>query len=254
MLIDTHIHLYSQEFEIQQAELIQQAQHAGVSQFVLPAIDASSHAGMKRLKQLYPEQVSLMMGLHPCYVKENYREELAIVFSELQQGGYVAVGEIGVDLYWDKSTLNWQLEAFRTQIDWALELNLPINIHCREAFNEIFEVLESYRNRGLHGIFHCFTGNLQQAQQAVDLGLKLGIGGVATFKNGKIDQFLHEIPLSEIVLETDGPYLAPVPHRGKRNDPAFLRLIAEILAAIYTISFEELAHATTQNAKNVYKI
>ncbi len=254
MLIDTHIHLYSQEFENQESELIQQAFNAGVSHFVLPAIDSSSHAGMNRLKHKYPAQVSLMMGLHPCYVKENFQEELAVVYTELKKGGYVAVGEIGVDLYWDQSTLNWQLEAFRTQIDWALEFDLPINIHCREAFNEIFEVLESYRNRGLRGIFHCFTGNLQQAKQAVGLGLKLGIGGVATFKNGKIDQFLHEIPLSEIVLETDGPYLAPVPHRGKRNDPAFLRLIAEKVAGIYGMSLQEAADKTTLNAKAVYKI
>ncbi|MFY7666633.1 TatD family hydrolase [Flavobacterium sp.] len=254
MLIDTHIHLYSQEFENQESELIQQAFDSGVSHFVLPAIDSSSHAGMKRLKQQYPDQVSLMMGLHPCYVKHNFRDELAIVYTELKKGGYMAVGEIGVDLYWDTSTLNWQLEAFRTQIDWALELDLPINIHCREAFNEIFEVLESYRNSGLRGIFHCFTGNLQQAKQAVDLGLKLGIGGVATFKNGKIDQFLREIPISEIVLETDGPYLAPVPHRGKRNDPAYLRLIAEKVAGIYGISFPEAAEKTTLNAKAIYKI
>jgi TatD DNase family protein len=193
-----------------------------------------------------------MSGLHPTYVKENWESELQIVAAELQSGNYVAVGEIGIDLYWDKTWIQEQIIAFRKQIEWSIQYDLPIAIHCREAFDEIFEQLEDYKEKGLRGIFHCFTGTLEQAHQAIDLGLHLGIGGVVTFKNGKIDTFLNQIPLEKIVLETDAPYLAPVPFRGKRNEPAYLALILKRLAEVYGKSEAEVARITTQNANQIF--
>lgn len=253
-LVDTHLHLYSSQFAEDLDELVKKAKEAQVSHFFLPAIDRSYFEKMHKVNDRFPQESSMMMGLHPCYVKpESYKEELAFVYQLLQSKKYVAVGEIGIDLYWDKTTLAIQQEAFAQQIRWAEEFQLPINIHCRDAFNEVFEVLESF-NRPISGIFHCFTGTKENAQRAIDLGLKLGIGGVATFKNGKIDQFLKDIPLEHIVLETDGPYLAPAPHRGKRNEPAFLRLVAEKLSEIYGISLEAIALQTTKNAVEVYQL
>ena len=195
-----------------------------------------------------------MMGLHPTHVKENYEEELMHVEEMLAMRKFYAVGEIGIDLYWDKSTLDIQKKAFKHQIQLAKKYGLPIVIHCREAFDEIFEVLETEKDEDLYGIFHCFTGALEQAHQAISYNLKLGIGGVATFKNGKIDQFLNQIDLKHIVLETDSPYLAPVPFRGKRNESAYIIKVLEKLASIYNVSLEELAAITTENSKEVFKI
>jgi len=196
-----------------------------------------------------------MMGLHPCYVKpDTFEVELKHVGTELAKRNFSAVGEIGIDLYWDKSTLDIQKVAFKQQIQWAKKHQLAINIHCRDAFDEIFEVLESERSDDLFGIFHCFTGDFNQAQHAIDLNMKLGIGGVATFKNGKIDQFLNQIDLQHIVLETDSPYLAPVPHRGKRNESSYTVLVAQKLAEIYGVSIEEIAQITTENSKAIFGI
>ena len=196
-----------------------------------------------------------MMGLHPCYVKpETYLSELAHVETELAKRKFQAIGEIGIDLYWDKTTLAIQQEAFRQQIQWAKKYQLAINIHCRDAFDEVFEVLESEQSEDLFGIFHCFTGDFEQAQRAINLNMKLGIGGVATFKNGKIDQFLKEIDLQHIVLETDSPYLAPVPYRGKRNESSYTVLVAEKLAQIYELPVSEIARITTENSKAVFGI
>ena len=195
-----------------------------------------------------------MMGLHPCYVKENYVDELNHIEAELAKRKFIAIGEIGIDLYWDKSTLEIQKIAFKHQIKLAKKYKLPIVIHCRESFDEIFEVLESEKSDDLFGIFHCFTGNLEQAQQAISLNMKLGIGGVVTFKNGKIDQFLHQIDLKHIVLETDSPYLAPVPFRGKRNESSYVHLVAEKLATIYGVSQEEIAKITTENSTAIFGI
>ena len=254
-LIDTHVHIYSEEYDADRSEMVERAVNAGVSKFVIPAIDSEVTAKMYALEREYPEKVYLMMGLHPTYVKpENYLEELAHVERELSSRKFVAVGEIGIDLFWDQSTLAIQQEAFKKQIQLAKKYKLPINIHCRNAFDEVFEVLEEERSPELFGIFHCFTGNFEQAQQAISLNMKLGIGGVATFKNGKIDQFLNQIPLENIVLETDGPYLAPVPYRGKRNESSYLKEVVAKLAKIYTISEEEVASATTKNACKVYSI
>ena len=254
-LIDTHVHIYSEEYDGDRAEMMDRAVNAGVSKFVVPAIDSEVTPRMYALERQYPEQVFLMMGLHPTYVKpETYLEELAHVERELESRKFVAVGEIGIDLFWDQSTLAIQQEAFKKQIQLAKKYKLPINIHCRSAFDEVFEVLEAERSPELFGIFHCFTGNLEQAQQAISLNMKLGIGGVTTFKNGKIDQFLNQIPLANIVLETDGPYLAPVPYRGKRNESSYLKEVVAKLALIYDLTEEEIAKTTTRNASEVYSI
>ena len=251
---DTHTHLYSEAFEEDQDTMIQRALDKGVQRFFVPAIDSTYTQSMLDLKSKYPEQVHLMCGLHPTHVKENYLEELAHVKQMLDKENYVAVGEIGMDLYWDKSFKSQQQEAFHTQIHWSIERQLPIAIHCRDAFNEVFEVLEDYKNSSLHGIFHCFTGNLEQAQRAVNLKMKLGIGGVVTFKNGKIDKFIDQIPLSQIVLETDAPYLAPVPYRGKRNESSYLIEVAQKLATVYNKDIKEIADITTLNSREVFGI
>lgn len=253
-LTDTHTHLYSEEFDQDRDEMIERAIKAGVSRFFLPSIDSSCTQKMYDLEKQYPEQVFLMMGLHPTYVKKNYLEELAHVERELASKQFYAVGEIGIDLYWDKTFLKEQQHAFQQQIQLAKKYKLAINIHCRDAFDEVFEVLESEKANDLFGIFHCFTGDFTQAQRAIDLNMKLGIGGVATFKNGKIDQFLKEIDLQHIVLETDSPYLAPVPNRGKRNESSYTLLVAQKLAEIYQISIEEIARITTENSKAIFGI
>jgi TatD DNase family protein len=254
ILTDTHTHLYSEEFENDQIEMIQRAIDTGVSRFFVPSIDSTYTQKMYDLETQFPENIFLMMGLHPCYVKENYLEELAHVETELAKRKFCAVGEIGIDLFWDKSFLKQQQHAFQHQIQLAKKYKLAINIHCRDAFDEVFEVLESEKASDLFGIFHCFTGNFNQAQRAIDLNMKLGIGGVVTFKNGKVDQFLREIDLKHVVLETDSPYLAPVPYRGKRNESTYTKIIADKLAAIYQLPIDEIARITTENSKAVFGI
>ncbi len=254
ILTDTHTHLYSEEFDEDRDEMVQRAIQAGVSRMFVPSIDSTYTPKMYALEKQYPENVFLMMGLHPTYVKENYLEELAHVERQLASNKFYAVGEIGMDLFWDKTFLKEQQHAFQYQIQLAKKHKLGINIHCRDAFDEVFEVLEREKATDLFGIFHCFTGDLDQAQRAISLGMKLGIGGVATFKNGKIDQFLHEIDLKNIVLETDSPYLAPVPHRGKRNESSYTLLVAQKLAEIYGLSVAEIAVITTENSKQIFGI
>jgi len=249
---DTHTHLYSEEFDFDRNEMMQKAISKGVTRFFVPAIDSTCTKAMYELEKNYPENVFLMMGLHPCYVREHYLDELNHIETELSKRKFIAIGEIGIDLYWDKTTLEIQKIAFKYQIQLAKKYKLPIVIHCRESFDEIFEVLESEKSDDLFGIFHCFTGNFEQAQQAISYNMKLGIGGVVTFKNGKIDQFLHQIDIKHIVLETDSPYLAPVPYRGKRNESSYVTLVAEKLATIYGVSVEEIAKITTQNSKAIF--
>ena len=253
-LTDTHTHLYSEEFDADRNEMIERAIQKGVSRFFVPSIDSSYTQKMYDLEKQFPDNVFLMMGLHPTYVKENYLEELAHVERELEKRKFKAIGEIGIDLFWDKTFLKQQQYAFQYQIQLAKKYKLAINIHCRDAFDEVFEVLESEKAEDLFGIFHCFTGDLGQAQRAISLGMKLGIGGVSTFKNGKIDQFLNEIDLENIVLETDSPYLAPVPYRGKRNESSYTYLVAEKLASIYEVTIEEIAQVTTENSKKIFGI
>ena len=254
IITDTHTHLYSEAFDKDRDEMIARAMEQGVSRFFVPAIDSTYTNAMFKLEEDYPESIFLMMGLHPTHVKDDYEEELKHVENMLEERKFYAVGEIGIDLYWDKSTLDIQIKAFRHQIKLAKLYNLPIVIHCREAFDEIFEVLETENDDNLFGIFHCFTGSLEQAYQAMSYNMKLGIGGVATFKNGKIDAFLNKIDLKHIVLETDSPYLSPVPYRGKRNESAYLVNVLEKLSEVYNVSKETIAEITTQNSKDIFKI
>lgn len=254
MITDTHTHLYSSQFKEDQKEMIQRAKDAGVSRFFIPAIDASYTESMLKLEENFPSDVYLMMGLHPTSVKENYLDELAHVKEWIDKRNFYAIGEIGIDLYWDKTFLKQQQEAFRTQIKWAKEKKIPIVIHCRNAFDEIFEILEAEKSKDLRGIFHCFTGTKEQALQAISYNMKLGIGGVVTFKNGKIDAFLNEIDIKNIVLETDAPYLAPAPYRGKRNESSYITNVVDKLVDIYGRSFEEISKITTQNSKDVFGI
>lgn len=253
-ITDTHTHLYSSEFDQDRDEMIQRALDAGVSRFFIPAIDSSYTKAMYELEKNYPDNVFLMMGLHPTYVKENYHEELMYVENELAKRKFYAIGEIGIDLFWDKTTLEEQKNAFRKQIQLAKKYKLPIVIHCRDAFDEVYEVLEEEKSVDLFGIFHCFTGTYEQALQAISYNMKLGIGGVITFKNGKIDQFLNQIDLSHIVLETDSPYLAPIPFRGKRNESSYLLNIIDKLATIYNLPAKDIATITTENSKRIFGI
>lgn len=254
ILTDTHTHLYSEAFDDDRDQVIKNALDLGIKRFFIPAIDSSYTASMFALEKSYPDNIYLMMGLHPTHVKENYIEELRHVEEMLSKNKFYAVGEIGIDLYWDKTLLKEQQKAFKIQIQLAKKYKLPIVIHCRDAFDEIFDVLEEEKGDGLYGIFHCFTGDFQQAQKAIGYNMKLGIGGVVTFKNGKIDTFLDQIDPKHIVLETDSPYLAPVPYRGKRNESAYLINVLDKLAGIYNRSKEEIAEITTANSKDVFGI
>ena len=254
ILTDTHVHLYSEDFAEDRNQLIKEAIQNNIQRFFIPAIDSTYVPAMYDLEKHFPENVFLMAGLHPTHVKDNFEEELDLVEKQFSERKFYAVGEIGVDLYWDKNTLKIQQEAFRRQIQLAKKYKLPIVIHCRDAFDEVFEVLETEKDADLYGIFHCFTGNIEQAKQALSYNMKLGIGGVVTFKNGKIDQFLNEIPIENIVLETDGPYLAPAPFRGKRNNPVYLKKVAEKVAEIYELDVAEVASITTQNSKDIFGI
>ena len=252
-MIDTHTHLYLPEFDQDIDGVIERAVALGVQEFYLPAIDSSTTQAMYALEKRYPERMHLMMGLHPTSVGDNFHHELDHVCQELSRRSFCAVGEIGIDLYWQKDTLAWQQEAFAQQIKWAQEFNLPIVIHCRESFDEIFEVLDAVQGPMPHGVFHCFTGNIEQARHIIGLGLSLGIGGVATFKNGKIDQFLAQIPMEHIVLETDSPYLAPVPFRGKRNESSYLYHVAQRVSGIYDCPLTQVDRITTANARAIFK-
>jgi len=254
IITDTHTHLYSEAFNDDRREMMHRALNNDVSRFFVPAIDSTYTKSMLQLEKEFPHNVFLMMGLHPTHVKENYVQELKHVEEMLSKRKFYAIGEIGIDLYWDKSTLNLQQKVFKHQIRLAKQYKLPIVIHCRDAFNEIFEVLETEKDDDLFGIFHCFTGTLEQANKAISFNMKLGIGGVATFKNGKIDQFLNKIDLEHIVLETDAPYLAPVPYRGKRNESGYIIKVLEKLSLLYNVSLEDIANITTQNSKAVFGV
>ncbi len=254
IITDTHTHLYSEAFDDDRKQMIERAIQSNVSRFFIPAIDSAYTEAMLQLEKEYPEHIFLMMGLHPTHVKENYKEELNHVEDMLEKRKFYAVGEIGIDLYWDKTTLEIQQKAFKHQIKLAKQYKLPIVIHCREAFDEIFEILEQEKDADLFGIFHCFSGNFHQALKAISYNMKLGIGGVVTFKNGQIDQFLNQIELNHIVLETDSPYLAPAPFRGKRNESAYITKVLEKLSVIYNVSEEHIAKVTTQNSKDIFNI
>ena len=252
MFIDTHTHLYYEEFNADRNEAIKTAISKSVSKFYLPNVDSKSISGMLQLEEEYPEHCFPMMGLHPCSVNETYLQELAVVKQWLDKRRFAAIGEIGIDLYWDKTFIKEQEIAFKQQIDWALQFNYTIVIHCRNAFDEIFSILSSYKKLP-KGIFHCFSGNLEQAHQILSLGnFKLGIGGVVTFKNSGLDKIVEQLNLSDLVLETDAPYLAPMPYRGKRNESAHITLIAQKIAEIKNITIEEVAQITSKNALDIF--
>jgi TatD DNase family protein len=254
IITDTHTHLYSESFDTDRNEVIDRAIENGITRFFIPSIDSSYIESMYDLEKQYPEHIFLMAGLHPTHVKNDYKNELSIIVRQLEQRSFFAIGEIGIDLYWDKTMLREQQDAFRFQIQLAKKYSLPIVIHCRDAFNEVFEVLELEKSDDLNGIFHCFTGTFEQAKKAISYNMKLGIGGVVTFKNGKIGQYLSKIPISEIVLETDAPYLSPTPFRGKRNESAYLLHILEKVASIYKLERDVIARITTQNSIDIFKI
>ncbi|NQT76365.1 MAG: TatD family hydrolase [Bacteroidetes bacterium] len=254
ILIDTHTHLYLNAFNNDREEVVERALADGVKYMLLPNIDSTSVKDMHALCDRFPENCFPMMGLHPTSVKGNFREELKIVEDLLASNNYFGVGETGIDLYWDKSWYREQVEAFNLQIDLAIAYELPLIIHARESFTEIFRVLENRDTSGLRGVFHCFTGDAGQAKRAIGLGFKLGIGGVLTYKNSGLDQLVSEIGLNELILETDAPYLSPVPHRGKRNESAYVLHIAEKLTEILNISIEEVAEVTTHNASKLFNM
>ena len=252
-MIDTHSHIYSEEFDADRDEVIQRAKEAGVTKIVLPNVDAQSLPRMLELEAQYPDYCYAAVGLHPESVKENYQIELDIIREELERRKYLAVGEIGIDLYWDKTYQTEQIRAFQTQVEWAIEFNLPVIIHVRNSHNETIQALKPYAGKGLKGIFHCFGGTPEEAAEIFSLGdFKLGIGGVVTFKNSGLAASLMHIPLEKLVLETDSPYLTPAPFRGKRNESAYTVLVAEKLAQVYDMSVGEIDRITTENACSVF--
>jgi TatD DNase family protein len=252
-LTDTHTHIYYNEGLALQ-EHLQRCFENHIDRLFLPNVDVKSIAKVMNTVRTYPENCFPMLGLHPCSVGEDFLQDLASIENEISRSEIVAIGEIGLDLYWDKATLEIQKEAFRIQLSWAKDLNLPIVIHCRDAFDELFELLDELNDEKLYGIFHCFTGSLEQAERAISLGFYLGIGGVVTFKNAGLDQVVKQIDLKHIVLETDAPYLAPVPFRGKANESSYLIYIAQKVADLHEISIEEVAKITTENSKIVFKV
>lgn len=253
-LTDTHIHLYAEEFSADFSEVMLRCDQAGVGRLLLPNIDLHSLQGMFELNDRYPDRCFPMVGLHPCYVKEDFHEQLAVLKNQLIANRHrvIAVGEIGLDFYWDLSFRKQQEDAFLQQLSWAEEFNLPISIHSRESTAEIIELIRGFGMGRVKGVFHCFSGTISQAQQAISMGFMLGIGGVVTFKKAPLADLVAELPLEHLVLETDAPYLAPTPHRGKRNEPAYLRLIGERVAELKCCSLNEVIETTNRNADRLF--
>ncbi len=253
-LIDTHTHLYLNNFDEDRDKVIHHAVNESVQTMLLPAIDSSTFGAMMDLVKKHPEHCLPMIGLHPTSVKDNYEEEIKLVVKELEAGGYVAVGEIGIDLYWDDTFADQQKEAFRQQLQMAKKYELPAVIHTRNSFNEIYPIVKSESTNKLTGVFHCFTGTMEEAKKIIDLGFKLGIGGIITFKNSRLAEIVQNIPIEFLVLETDAPFLTPSPYRGKRNESAYINYIANKLGEIKKISVEQVAEITTKNAVELFKL
>ncbi len=251
-MIDTHTHLYLEQFRDDIDDVISRAKAVGVEKFYLPSINSKYNQSMHDLEKKFPNDVFCMIGLHPCYVDDNFDLEIDFVKKQIEKHDYKAIGEIGIDLFHEKKYFEQQVIAFEEQIKLAIDYDLPIVIHSRDSFDEIFEVLEKFKCEKLRGIFHCFTGNIDQAHQIIDLNFHLGIGGVLTFKNGKISEFLNEIPINKIVLETDSPYLAPSPHRGSRNESSYLKIIADKLAKVYNLEIDKISKITQQNSIEIF--
>lgn len=252
MLTDTHAHLYAKQFNEDREAMLQRANKQGITRFYLPNIDKKSIAGMLELEAAHPEQCFAMMGIHPCSIKANYEEELAAAEEWLGKRSFCAVGEIGIDLYWDKTFLEEQKKAFITQLNWAKELRVPIVIHARESLDILIDLVRQEKDERLQGIFHCFGGTLEQAQAIMDLEFYMGLGGVLTYKKANLGAVVKDIPLEHLVLETDAPYLSPVPHRGKRNESAYINIVAKRLAEVKETSLEEIAETTTNNALSIF--
>ncbi len=251
-LVDTHTHVYDHQFSLDRNEAMKRALDAGVGMMLLPNVDASTIAPMLELHEQYPDHTRVMMGLQPEEVKEDYKEVLSMMEKELEHGIYVGVGEVGLDFYWDSTYEKQQLDAFETQLDWSKQLGLPLSIHCRNAFEKMVKILEKKQDGGLRGIMHCFTGTEEEAKVYLELGFHLGLGGVTTYKNCGVKDYLPNLPLDRIVLETDAPYLAPVPRRGKRNEPAFLVHTAQRIADVLQMPLDDFAEVTTTNAKVLF--
>ena len=251
-MVDTHSHLYLKQFNKDIDDVISRALSAGVHRFYMPSINSSYNKDMLQLMSRYPENIFCMIGLHPCYVDLDYKKELDFVREEIKKNKYYAIGEIGIDLYHEKKFLKEQIIAFEEQIDLAIRYDLPIVIHCRESFNEIYDVLKKFKSKNLRGIFHCFSGSIEEANKIVDLNFSLGIGGVVTFKNGMISEFLNQIPIEKIVLETDSPYLAPVPYRGKRNESSYIEIIAKKISEIYDVDLDYVSKITDKKALDIF--
>ena len=254
LLVDTHTHIYDLDFDADRAEVVQHALDAGVGMMLMPNVDASTIQPMLKTHEQFPDCTRVMMGLQPEEVKGDYKQVLALMEKELERGIYIGVGEIGLDFYWDATFEKEQLDAFETQLEWAKQLHLPLSIHCRKAFNHMARILEKKQDGSLRGVMHCFTGTGEEAKVYLDLGFHLGLGGVTTYKNCAVKDYLSNIPLDRIVLETDAPYLSPVPHRGQRNEPAFMVDTAKKLAEYLNFPFEQFAEATTNNAKTLFNI
>jgi TatD DNase family protein len=250
-IIDTHTHLYLEEFQPDIEDVLIRARAEGVTRFYLPNVDSSSIDDLLKLEDKHPECIA-MMGLHPCYVKENVADELKLVEEWLKKRPFAAVGEIGLDYYWDKTFVAEQKDAFRKQINWAMELNLPIVIHSRDSMQDCIDIVKEHQNGNLRGIFHCFGGSPEEAKQIMDLGFLMGIGGVVTYKKSGLVEILPSISLEYLVLETDAPYLTPVPFRGKRNEPSYLKYVVDKIAEAMNIPVEEIAKQTTLNAQKLF--
>lgn len=251
-LIDTHCHLYLDEFQNDIDAVLVRAEQEGVGRFYLPAIDRLHDGALLALEARYPDRCRAMMGLHPCYVKDNYREELDRVGQRLSERSFAAVGEIGLDYHWDLTHVEQQKDAFRVQVQWSVEKGLPVVIHSRKSVQDCISILKTFPEGSVRGIFHCFSDDLATARQVMDLGFYLGIGGVVTYKNAGLDAVVRELPLEALVLETDAPYLAPVPMRGKRNESSYLKYVVQKIAEVRGCTWEEVAEATTRNAQKIF--
>ncbi|MDL2290021.1 TatD family hydrolase [Paludibacteraceae bacterium OttesenSCG-928-F17] len=253
-MIDTHAHLYEESFDADRVEMIQRAKDAGVEKVILPNVDSESLQRLLELEREYPDYCYATIGLHPTSVKENFEEELRIVEQELLRREYIGIGEIGIDLYWDKTFLNEQILVFQKQLEWSLQYKIPVIIHVRDSFNETMEAMKPFYGKGLTGVFHSFTGGVKEAEDIISYGgFRLGINGIVTFKNSTLKDILRNIDIKHIVLETDAPYLTPVPYRGKRNESSYVKYVCDCLSQVYGVSEEALDKITTQNALSIFK-
>lgn len=253
-MIDSHAHIYLEDFKDDLDEVISRAREAGVSKILLPNVDVNSIESMLKVEQTYPDMCIAMIGLHPCYVKEDFRDQLKVVETWLDKRNFLAIGEIGTDLYWDKTYWEQQQKAFHFQCNLAMDYNLPIVIHCRESIDETIEMVSGYESRGIRGVFHCFTGSIEQGQKITEMGFYLGLGGVSTFKNSGMDKVIPHLDKTKIILETDSPYLTPTPYRGKRNEPGYVSLVADKVSELLNLSKEVLIDLTVNNTYSLFSL